>query len=268
MARYKRRRTKRRKQQHYKRSTGQRRYRKSKGSFKLTQSKIRSSLVKDSTYLKFKWPVTFYFTVASNSDTGDARVVKSSLYDPEQRTGGNQPTGFDQWKLLYKYYKIKAMKMNFRFFNKSNDNVFIAMVPESGTTAGVAYTDIDSYNTPQLMGLPFVKWNSMTPIAGSKDTCKIKHYMTTKKIFGRPESELQGTLANIGSDPVRMWFFHIIARRATSLSGVSAAIQVAAIGYVTFYVKMNGKVNNIKDIQVTDRDDTHPDDPDWGFIET
>ena len=70
----------------------------------------------------------------------------SSLYDPDYTSTGHQPTGFDQWMLIYNRYRVYNVKVHAIFSVHSSETTQVGevtMVPQTSTTT--TYSSIAEY---------------------------------------------------------------------------------------------------------------------------
>ncbi len=173
----------------------------------------------------------------------DLVINGNDCVDPYAGDGSNQPMGFDQLGLFYEHFvcygtdiEIEVLKTQ-DGLNKMFTIVVIPMNQSSVISTAIADSDLaESLNYAR----------SQT-IANSRQTVKITHSMTTKKMYGESflaQSHYGGDtpFASAGSPqgtaPSRKWWWHIYGyENAHSLGAWVLSVQVRMMHKCIFMKK-------------------------------
>lgn len=164
----------------------------------------------------------------------------NSVYDPDSTGVGHQPRGFDQWSQFYKKYRVYASSIEVDFFQDQAaaaglNNVWILPTSEEPTSV--------TYGIVSVGENPYSVTGSITPYVGN-GTSRLKHYMTTKKMFGERDINdnlYEGSTGNFGTgaNPPSLWYW-VVGGETTD---VTVPIKVRATAKVTYYVELFDRVS-------------------------
>ncbi len=192
---------------------------------KPTITTIRApSAIGDSTFVKLKYVTGQNLTAAGNVD----RVYRGNgAFDPDQSGAGMQPYGWDEWAAFYTKYICYGSSI--KVMGKSTVNLLtvLGVVPKLNTT---------SEGFTELVGEPYGKFTMINSNAAG-NTTKIKHFMTTRKMFGLDKNQVgnadyTGTVAT--GTPASEFYWHVIVDDATGSTGTT---NVTVLVEITYYIK-------------------------------
>lgn len=164
----------------------------------------------------------------------------NSVYDPDSTGVGHQPRGFDEWSNFYKKYRVYASSIEVDFFqdqSAANGLVNTWILPTSEAPTSITYGIVSIGENP------YSSTGTISPYVGT-GTSKLKHYMTTAKMFGEKDINdnlYEGTMGNFGSgsNPPSLWYWVIGGETVD----VTIPIKVRATVKVTYYVEMFDRVS-------------------------
>lgn len=178
-----------------------------------------------------------YVENAINVNPGAAGLADSyvfscnGLWDPNVSGVGHQPTGFDQFMLMYQEYQVIGAKIRVEFANTdtgAHQTVGIAVL--GGTTEQV--------DTRVMIENGGCKWKTITPRNGSKDYCTMTMGVSPHKWLGRrgPLSvdELKGTASG---NPAQQCYFHIFAQDYGAGGDTAPVGLNVQIDYIVIFTK-------------------------------
>lgn len=206
----------------------QRRYR--KYSKPTTKTSLTTTGIPDRQVIKFKYSTVI--TLGGMVATTDVYTFRgNSLYDPDYTGSGGQCTGYDEWAAFYYRYKVFASKIDIQFLNQNtttaNASTIASVMPE--------ITPITtSYATANLPMLPYNRYTLLTPSSAGNNPRKLKHYMSTRKMFGIEgdlDNEDYGSLINF--NPSKGWYWNL------SLTNLKSQVfETTAMVVVTYYAEL------------------------------
>lgn len=163
----------------------------------------------------------------------------NSVYDPDVSGVGHQPRGYDQWSQFYKKYRVYASAIKVHYMSDQQaaaglTNVWILPTPELPTTV--------SYGISSLNENPYAKTSMLVPYVGRGSTF-LKHYMSTKKMFGEKlinEDGYEGKTGNLGtgSDPINKWYWTVGGETVTG-SDLKVHMTITMTYYVEFFDRIS-----------------------------
>lgn len=181
------------------------------------------------TKLKFSQGVA----IASAGIAGYWIYRGNSLFDPDYTGAGNQPTGYDQWAQFYNSYRVSAssIKVIARSTQGNNEITMMVIQPRLDTTVDTDYLDMAADTYSKKIMLPNNTAGYYKPL---------KHYMTTRKIYGISKSKVQDDnySAAVGSNPTNQWYWHIVVDD-TKTGAINQDVNLYA--EVTYYVEFYGR---------------------------
>lgn len=221
----------------YSTSSGKRRlYR--KGGKRVSSMRAGSNvLVKDRTYIKMHYAITY--TITSASTPQQILFAGNSLFDPDKTSSSGQPYGFDQWNDMYLNYLVLGSKIRFSADPQTNDiakgSLQAVLIPNLGTASLV------TNNLNDVSELPYSK-TAVGDIYTSR--IRLSNYFPTGKLFGfnptevkaRPEFE-----ALFSADPSTMWYWHCYVDTQDYNQSVWNAV---ARFEITYYCRLRGRRTN------------------------
>jgi len=125
--------------------------------------------------------LTYYKWVVMTSTGGAFDVFQfrgNSLFDPAYTSGNDQPSGFDQWALLYNGYRVNASKLsvNFVTVGSSVASSTLMCAIEARPTVSLPL------NLKDLFENPYRK--HIIANVGNQSRNIVSMYMSTRKIEG------------------------------------------------------------------------------------
>jgi len=130
--------------------------------------------------------------------------VGTGLFDPSVVTGA-QPLGFPEMIAIYGRYQVLGCQIIIDVINPSSTlPLSITVLPNS--EAGLSGMDSQDYRTN-----PYARGGMLTPAGGSKDRIRIKHYASSKAIFGQSTLTFQSMWGTPTANPIINWFWIINA---------------------------------------------------------
>lgn len=206
-------------------------------------------LAPDRLKVKLRWTVNTLYTLNAGG-YAIANITANSPYDPDGSGSANiQLTGWDQYSALYNEFLCSGAAIKAEFTNCNNDLAGAA----DPTISDVYFGVIPSYRNPLTTSdlsagspgeQPYCKEVVVPPYPGPNRK-RIKHYMSTKKIYGRAGTKYDegyyGLTGNIGtgSNPTHLWYWNIYA---IAPAGAAAASKKYRVRFtVTYYVIFSGR---------------------------
>lgn len=169
-------------------------------------------------------------TLSYDGSAGSSSAINlkaNSLTDPLGGSGSVQPPMFDEMMAFYQRYQVLscAVKLTFTNLNELPIVVYIAPLTDLTDTFNLATTGIMPGSVIRTMG----------SINGSNSVLVVKNYSKTKNIVGVTNTDdLQGTN---GSDPVRLWYWHISTGPA--LSGYGSDYTISVLIETVYYTLLS-----------------------------
>lgn len=222
---------------HYMRGSGRRRggRRRRPGQYRHKYSHPYTKIIKgpnitpDRIMVKLKYTET---TALTGAALFDYKYRGNSIFDPEEGVGGGQPTGFDQWANFYNQYIVTASAIRVDIVNTlaSGSTSFI-VVPTSESTSLATNLDL-------VQNYPYAKSALLGPLSSSRSTRRIKHYISTAKMYGKNPRAIMdddqfGAITT--ANPVEQWHWHILAQSIDGTTNITGTLQVEITFYVVFY---------------------------------
>lgn len=175
------------------------------------------------------------FTI-NNSGLGFAnlRYVINSVYDPDPISLSNGILGYSQLAAIYNSYRVHAIKYDIDFVNRDNDvvpTVYVAPLPAWTIDPGQNTTDNNNY-----IMTAYAKSKGLG-VSGGMDRCKLKGYISMRKLFGSDQVKYSGDFASaINNSPALKGYMVVGAycsNNDTFTAGISGEIRI--IYYTEFY---------------------------------
>lgn len=134
---------------------------------------------------------------------GQYKFRAGSIFDPNQTAVGHQPMGHDEWATLYQQYRVIGSSCEVLAVNAdATEGAYICIVPSEGTTS---YTDIST-----MIESPYAVYSQSGLEAATNGTRLKNPYMTTVKFKGDKAAMFDKDFAaNMGTNPVSDWYWHI-----------------------------------------------------------
>lgn len=188
----------------------------------------------DSTMLKMK--LVLIENIAFTSGVAIQRTYAgNSIARPcvVPTAGTVQPSGFDQWKLFYGFYRVMASKIRVSLTNESivlGSALFSAFYPSTNSTTTT--TQQTTIYQPRVKRM----------IANQGSTRVKTTYMPTATLLGMKsiQPKIDDDLAGVMTDdttPQNTWYWNLFAQPQDMLSNVDAVLQVE----LTYYVRLYGR---------------------------
>lgn len=192
---------------------------------RITQVRQKSLFTADRQFVKLRKQMV---TTMQLSGTAVANNIVRSLYGNSvfevfvSGSARGQPTGRDQWFLLYNWCTVLGSKIKITFSNATSDT-FTPASAGNALFVGV-YPSTASYDLTSPLGtvtdldeLPNSKWRMLGNRVSNRGLGTIKHYMSTKKIYqkGRilDESEfMQSATGNWYDTQSYPWYWNIFVQ--------------------------------------------------------
>lgn len=226
---------------------------KKKSSFKAT--KIRQTTLSDQVYVKLK--KTIWLNLNSGGDTIDLKnsviggnnfTIENPVSEPI--TPDTTPANYAQYAQQYESCRILGSSINVKAVNVTGT------IPAIVTVLPSADEPIDTVNLTftNILDQTYARWKHISPMGGM-DRCMIKHYMSSKKMFGHKIDEsgadgdsstykiehqyTSGTFSSF-SEPNQPWNW-IIGLMPLNSSAEIAEANVVAV--VTYYCRFEGRLD-------------------------
>lgn len=157
----------------------------------------------------------------------DYQVYRAnSVYDPDQSGVGHQPSGYDQWNLLYDMYCVLGSKITVQFVNL--------------TAVGSAYPHVVAIVVDDDIAAPDTSWRTvletnkfnksrMVSWDGTKPTLSMN--FSTKKFFSKNPKD-DSLMAAFGATPTEEAFFCVLAQPYDETNGTAGVACCVKIEYI------------------------------------
>lgn len=174
-------------------------------------------------------------TFSSNTGFNSTQVYRgNSLFDPDLTNTGHQPLGFDQWANFYGSYVVHGSKISLEGQttegNASNSSsmtwTILPNLSSSSFASGSEQPAEEPYATSRSIGANNLTYN------------KLKRYMTTRKMFGVPKVNSEGSdnyRALVSANPTNVWYWIIVAHSTDLAASVSQIARIKLTFYCEFF---------------------------------
>lgn len=164
----------------------------------------------------------------------------NSVFDPNPAVGGLAATGFNQWAGLYQQYLVYGSKINVQIIpRRSTDTNLFYIVPTLDTAP--LWVNATSYRVEDQ---PYAKRQLIEGYQMVTNNHRMKHYMTTKKIFGHKDSlEILEYGALTTTNPTAQWYWGLYSTTFgfnELLTGTQQDVDASII--ITYYVKFCNRI--------------------------
>lgn len=151
----------------------------------------------DAAFVQLDWSTDI--VMSSTSSTITDKIFRiSSIWDPVYATGGNNPTGIDQWNAFYFRYLVHGTLVDINFVNLAavTARCGISVRNETAAITSIA-TESDNQFT----------YSKILPASGTEGSnWSFRKYFSTKKIHGRQQltysefgAAIKGTIPSINT---------------------------------------------------------------------
>lgn len=202
--------------------------------------------------LKYNEPFFTFTEPASGAVNSINDYQGNGLYDPDYEIS-QQPSamGLSLYGKQYQNYVVLASSIKVTYVNNTGltrqtgtygtshpRECFVVpmTLPES------ASSPINATTVPNVIfGQPYCKKIMLGPALTSKSVGYIKHYMTTRKLFGGTDPLVDRTYwGGVTSDPATKWFWYVGAIKNAS---VEDALSIDYKVEITYYVRFWNRIN-------------------------
>lgn len=161
----------------------------------------------------------------------------NSIYDPDSTGTGKRAYGFTQWNTQYNNHLVLGSKMRLTIINGGTPVHEVCLYPSRDSS--VIVTTMDN-----VKNQPYAVRNWLSPQTGSKSTCVLQSYMSTKKIYQVAQIADDASLfgAANASLPTNVWMWHFVFQNSTNLA---AQPTLTFFARITYYVRWNGRIADI-----------------------
>lgn len=212
-----------------------RRYRKSKSyssSYKKryigknpSTSVSKMSIMPDRIMVPLQWSENLNVS-GSSGVAADRRYAINNLYDPLFETGGDQPTGFDQWATLFNDYKVHSIKIDIEFVNRSA-TIYPGVgfvINNDSTTLTDLFTQSDNpYSKRKILG-----------INSGVSKCSMGTYVSIKKLVGVDILDESEYSANVAAAPNALVFLHLMTQDSAEAGNTDVMTDIRFTFYTEF----------------------------------
>lgn len=216
-----------------------------KGKYNKVYSKKQLSLptiVPDRSYIKFKY-TTYVNQVIGAGSYYQSVYRGNSLYDPDFQVGGRQPLGYNIWSQFYNKYCVHGAKVRVSITNiGAGTNAYVVVVPE--TTPSVPFTNIT-----ELTMYPYSR-HCVASQATGMDRSKVKHYMSTKKIWGVHKAAVladQNYASLTSNNPVNTWYWNIFVDTPDAAKATNVQLKIDIVYYAEMYERYVPSITDTAD---------------------
>lgn len=159
-----------------------------------------------------------------------ARTISgNSAFDPDPGVSARQPTGFDQYTALYRFYYVAGSKCLVELINTGTTEVVeFGVFP---ATNQISTTDLA---TMEPADWPYATTKTLGPLASSFSRARFRKYMSTKKIYGYKTSNNDNFVASISASPTNQWWWNFYAVNFTAAEA-TLRIRIRVIYYCHFF---------------------------------
>ncbi len=158
----------------------------------------------------------------------------SSLYDPDYSASGHQPTGFDQWMLIYNRYRVYNVRVHVKFAchpSEQTQTFETTMVPQTSTTT--TYSTIAEYIEDPRAQFGVLRPGVNSEIMGSYDLQEM--FGTSKAQFA--DIVYSGTET---TSPSTSYYLHIAVESMIGAASAQSVLWCARLDYdCEFYERKN-----------------------------
>lgn len=206
-----------------------RKFGKRRATRRWTRSRIKGPVAPQSITVKLIYQDTMLLALANTNIFAFQELRANSLYDIDLTGTGHQPTGFDQYSLLFNNYQVKASKISVWYGNLSTD--YVECMLNWGSDLFLV-TDPTQYY-PKEQPATIVKTLPPSIAGGTKRDQTISKYINIHGALGKHVliTDLIGTP---GASPATGCYWNIAARTITSGVSTNLRIFFKVTQYVTF----------------------------------
>lgn len=185
--------------------------------------------------VRLKW---HYFEQASvNTATSVIAIYGNGLLAPIYQEAGppySTPGGLKELAAMYQLYRVYGSAIRCEFITADAGEVNSCIVcPDQNNLIGVSSEDVAEY--------PYAKMKTTAAASGGPAKTVIKHFMTTKRIWGRKtlgsdDRFYSPTVSTTQLYPVNHWYWNIMVR---NILGGAQAADIALNLTVTYYCEFS-----------------------------
>lgn len=209
--------------------------------------RIRQLTAPDSMFVKLRYhtqnQLSGLYTYNNQNFRGN------SVFDPDETYVGHQPTGFDQYAALFNKYIIYGSKITVKYIqNRSatSYNFYIIPAPVAGTPGWLGSVGTDPLEQPYAKG----RLIAANGVANNDASGVMKHYMSTKKMFGiKGELSEEFYASTTATNPTRVWswiLYQTVFGFNDSLAPAAATLDMYYDIKITYYCKFFDRVTVAK----------------------
>jgi len=190
--------------------------------------------IADSLSVKLRYS-SIHIVTSTAGAIKDTQYRGNSIFDPEVGVGGDQPYWFDQYAAFYNYYRVAGSSIKVTAWNQDSNSSNIPLVGELTVVPSLMTSDFSAANHQQMTDQPYA---TQKQFQARTNTCKIKKYMSTNKIFGYGKYADKGDpqfRAAIGADPSAQWRWHVCFNTMDQANNLTVVLKIEVVYYVTFY---------------------------------
>lgn len=190
-------------------------------------------MISDEVMVKLKYENTTQLAT-SGGDIGEMIQITGNS------TFGLQPTGHDQWYTFFNRAKVCACKVVARMANTTTVSTveypIVTFIFPSSTNYGTTVATLLTDGGPRQ---PWWRQRLVGNPSGSSITT-MKHYMTTKKVFGMDLVEDHSWWETSGAAAQTLWWWYFgIYDPSNTANRSSAAVEYTVTFYVKFFQRLD-----------------------------
>lgn len=193
-----------------------RRFRRSSRKLRTSRLRIKRPIITDRVFVKLRYQDWISYADPASA-YGWYQFRGNSAYDPDYSSSGHQPTGFAQWKLFFSKYRVLASKIKVQLQWQGVAPGKLLIFPDTTTTISGDettwnYDDNPLVKSVRMMPGTFTSADAVPQTIrglGKTSQYTLKHYMTTKKIFGSLPANDDRFYASVVADPSYVWFWNV-----------------------------------------------------------
>jgi hypothetical protein len=181
--------------------------------------------------LKVKLAYTdFYDSTTDANGVYTYTYTGNSPYDPDVTGLGIQPTGWDQYSNLYRFYYCSGSKITATVVNKNSSNSI-----RWGVSTGTNVLSAADLAVMDPTEWPYTKWRTLGPSTTSKSVGTVKNYLSTKKVYGYKAATNTNFIASVaGPNPTNLWYWNVFIANP-ALTATTFTISLKIVYYVIFF---------------------------------
>jgi len=181
-------------------------------------------------FMPLRLKYTDFRTVTASGNVASYGYRQNSVFDPDYTGVGGQPNGFDQFKVIYQYYRVVMVEVRITWMDVTSSARALCVL---GATA-----DSSSPSTGELLGQTNFSRSGL--VGTQTDTASQFLRVRTSQLAGVDDQSILADdtyKADVGANPGRVFYIWCMADTSGSTDQVSFRIEI------TYFVRFETRID-------------------------